>query len=534
MLRRTIKFPNSSAGLRCACCKTDQCSFLKDNEYQKAPLQHWLNENSADSNVSSPPQPTAADSSPVPPNSAGRRIKVVRMPPPTTPRSLASSPQLNSGFVSDSSSTLSTAPSASTGSDAHSPTTSTSGEHSHLKRLRSHGESLLDGTPNAKAARLDATAATATTSTTEELVDQYQGQDPEFGQHMLGLLLRHDTILKTQRTALSTVEELKQENKREKKEKEALLLQQSESKKNHAALVKDRTAATLLAEDRAAEMACFIKERDEAKTILVDISSQLKGALEREASLLEKEKKREREKTVAKEAISAATKRESEAKDITIKGLENQLAKEERQHDLAVKNADASRHARNEAQNALAVIQADKDQLTRELETMTANHENVAIDLEETRVSLERAQADSAHLKDVKAELVTVRSEVQQLSSVNAQLSTSAEAIKDLDKKLENMRNVAQDNLDDKNQLEVRLHDARAEAVEWKQKGEEFRKNLNVAVGNLLKSEMKLKELKRDKQEVKRDKQEVKREESGEGQAEGSRAKRDIIDMTGA
>jgi hypothetical protein len=75
--------------------------------------------------------------------------------------------------------------------------------------------------------------------------------------------------------------------------------------------------------------------------------------------------------------------------------------------------------------------------------------------------------------------------------------------------------------------MEVRLRDARAETVEWKQKGEELRKNYNVAVGNLLKSEKKVKELERGNREVKR-------EGNGEGQAEGSRAGREIIDMTGA
>jgi hypothetical protein len=354
----------------------------------------------------------------------------------------------------------------------------------------------------------------------EELADQFQGKDHEFGRHILGLLVRHESILKTQGTALAAVEDSKQDLSRERKEKDTLILQQSETMKDNVALVKEKTAAALLAKDKAAEMAWIKKERDEAKTMLVDIKSQLKEATKGEASALERETKRERERSEQKE-------REKEAKDITIKGLEKRLAEEERQHDLAVKNADASRHARNEAQNALAVIQANKDQLTRELETMTTNHENVTIDLEETRASLKRAQADAAELITVKAELVDARSEVHRLSAVNAQLSTSAEAIEDLDKKLENMRNVAQDNLDDKNHMEVRLRDARAEAVEWKQKGEEYRKNLNVAVGNLLKSEMKLKKFKRDNKEIKR-------EGNGEGQAEGSRVKSEIIDMTEA
>jgi hypothetical protein len=404
------------------------------------------------------------------------------------------------------------------------------GQGSHSKRSRTDTDSSVDGAapsnPPAKAARLDAASAPDTPSMTEELVDQFQGKDHEFGRHILGLLVRHESILKTQGTALAAVEDLKQDLSRERKEREVLILEQSETKKDNVALVKEKTAAALLAKDKAAEMAWVKKERDEAKTTLLDINAQLKEALKREASLLEREKEREREKTV-KEATAAATKREKEAKDITIKGLEKRLAEEERQHNLAVKNADASRHSRNEAQDALAAIQADKDQLTRELEMMTANHENIAIDLEQTRASLERAQADSARLIDVKAELVTVRSELQRLSSANAQLSASAEAIEDLEKKLENMRNVAQDNLDDKNQMEVRLRDARAETVEWKQKGEELRKNYNVAVGNLLKSEMKVKELERDSKEIKR-------EGNGEGQAEGSRAGREIIDMTGA
>jgi chromosome segregation ATPase len=279
---------------------------------------------------------------------------------------------------------------------------------------------------------------------TDELAEQLQGKDHEFGRHVLGLLVRHESILKAQGAALAAVEDLKQDLSREREEKEGLVLEQLETRNNNATLVKEKTAAALLAKDKAAEMAWVKKERDEAKNTLLDVNSQLKEALKREASLLEREKEREkeseREKTVEKQATAAATKREKEAKDITIKGLEKRLAEEERQHNLAVKNADASRHSRNEAQDALAAIQADKDQLTRELEMMTANHENVAIDLEQTRASLKRAQADSAQLIDVKAELVTVRSELQRLSSANAQLSASAEAIEDLEKKLENMR----------------------------------------------------------------------------------------------
>jgi DNA repair exonuclease SbcCD ATPase subunit len=250
----------------------------------------------------------------------------------------------------------------------------------------------------------------------------------------------------------------------------------------------------------------------EARTTLLDVKSQLKEALKREASLLEREKEREREKTVEKEATAAATKREKEVKDITIKGLEKRLAEEERQHNLAVKNADASRHARNETQDALEVTQADNNRLAQELKIMTANHENVTIDLEDSRASLERAQADAADQIKGRAELVDAQ---------------SAGDIEDVKTKLENLGKVAQDRLDDRHKMEIQLGEARIEAREWKQKGEEYRKNLNVAVGNLLKSEMQLKELKRDNKEIKR-------EGNGEGQAEGSRGGREIIDMTGA
>jgi hypothetical protein len=75
--------------------------------------------------------------------------------------------------------------------------------------------------------------------------------------------------------------------------------------------------------------------------------------------------------------------------------------------------------------------------------------------------------------------------------------------------------------------MEIQLGEARTEAREWKQKCEEYRKNYNVAVGNLLKSEKKVKELESGNREVKR-------EGNGEGQAEGSRAGREIIDMTEA
>jgi hypothetical protein len=543
-VQRTLEHPYGDASARCARCRSSTCSLVKPRGVRaRARVQSWLDYSRSIEMASSRdldiPNPLQSGSTPradedrllptTPPSATPRPPTVIKVKVPSP-----SSPAASSSLSELSSTGPMTAPHSSTSTLPSSPPPARDGQGSHSKRSRTDTDSSVDGAapsnPPAKAARLHATSTADTPSMTEDLTNQFQGKDHEFGRHILGLLVRHESILKTQGTALAAVEDLKQDLSRERKEKKVLVLDQSETRKNNATLVKEKTAAALLAKDKAAEMAWVKKERDEAKTTLLDINAQLKEALKREASLLEREKEREkereREKTV-KEATAAATKREKEAKDITIKGLEKRLAEEERQHNLAVKNADASRHSRNEAQDALAAIQADKDQLTRELEMMTANHENIAIDLEQTRASLERAQADSARLIDVKAELVTIRSELQRLSSANAQLSASAEAIEDLEKKLENMRNVAQDNLDDKNQMEVRLRDARAETVEWKQKGEELRKNYNVAVGNLLKSEMKVKELERDSKEIKR-------EGNGEGQAEGSRAGREIIDMTGA
>jgi len=282
-----------------------------------------------------------------------------------------------------------TPPHSGTSTLPSSRSTAKDGQGTQSKRSRKEIDSTPDGAapsiPPTKIARLDTTSATDAPLATDDFANQLQGKDPEFGRHILGLLVRHESVLKTQRTALAAVEDLRQDVERERKEKEVLRLQHSETKKkDNAALVKERTDAALLAADKDVEIASVKKERDEAKTSLCHVKSQLKEAMKRNANALKRENEKERarkeekemEKTILKEAIATAIKLQEGA----IEDLKTRLAEEARQNNLAAKNADASRHARNEAQGALAVVQADKDRLTRELETMIANHENVTID----------------------------------------------------------------------------------------------------------------------------------------------------------
>jgi len=410
-----------------------------------------------------------------------------------------------------------TPPHSGTSTLPSSRSTAEDGQGTQSKRSRKETDSTPDGAapsiPPTKIARLDTTSATDTPLPFDDFANQLQGKDPEFGRNILGLIVRHESVLKTQLTALAAVEDLRQDLARERKEKEVLRLQHSETKKDNAALVKERTAAALLAKDKAVEMTSVKKERDEAKASLVNVRSQLKEATKREASALEREKARERErmkekereKTILQEAVGAATKIQKQANDITIQKLEKRVLEEERQNNLAANNADASRRARNEAQSALAVVQADKDKVSRELETMTANYENLTIDLEDTRASLIRAQAEAAELVIVKAELVDARAEVQRLLSVNAQLTSSAEDIQDLKNKLESLGNVAKDRLDERNEMEVKRGEARAEAREWKQKAKEYKWNLHLAQDNLIKSNIRVKALERGHKDVKRE-----------------------------
>jgi len=516
-VQRTLEHPYGDASARCAGCRSSTCSLVKPRGVRaRARVQSWLDysrniemASSRDLHIPNPLQsgstPRADEDRLLPtiPSSARPQpptLIKLKVPPPSSPAASSSISELSStGPMTPPHSGTSTLPS--------SPPPAKDGQGTHSKRSRTETDSSIDepapSNPPAKAARLDATSATNTPSMTEELANQFQGSDHEFGRDILGLLVRHKSILKTQGTALAAVEDLKQDLSRERKEKEAMRLQRLELDKKRG---EERTAAASLAKENEAELTRLKKERDTARRALADTQSKLLEVSRREARVFVTEK---------------------EARQVAIQRLEDRLAKEERQHGLAVKNADASRHARNEAQNALAVIQTDKDQLTQELETMTTNHENVTMDLEETRASLHRAQTDAAALISVKAELLHAQSEAHRLLSVNAELSTSAEKIEKLKEKLENLGKVAQDRLDDKNQMEIQLGEARTEAREWKQKGEEYRKNYNVAVGNLHKSEIELKEFKRDNKDIKR-------EGNGEGQAEGSRAEREIIDMTGA
>jgi hypothetical protein len=555
-VRRTSDHPNGNASVRCACCKSSNCSFVKIGDARsQAQLQTWLDQSRNINNASS----TGRDIPDASQLDITARAGKDRAPPTTPASTRPQTPTLiklkvpspissaPSSHISDLSSTVAMTLPA-TGSIP--PTSrSSAGDGQGTSSKRSWHETGSSSSTNeaaappppTKAARLEGSTASETPFA-EELANQFPGQDHEFGRHILGLLVRHKSILKTQGAALATVDDLKQDLNRERMKKEALILEQSEARKNNAALVKEKTAAVLLAKDKAAEIACLKKERDEAKATLADIKSQLKEAMNREASMLEREKGRERErmeekereKTMEKKAVAAAIEREKEVMRASIRGFEDRLAEEERQHDLAVKNADASRHARNEAQEALAVVQADKDQLIGELKTMTANHEHEMInldvterDLEATQASLERARADGADLVIVRAELDTARSEEQRLLAVNAQLATSVEEQDQLKQQLEAQENNSKEMLKERKKMEFEISEARTEVETWRQKAKEYKWNLHLAQDNLLKSEMKMKESRRDNKEVKN-------EASGEARGEGSRVERQVIDMTEA
>jgi len=89
--------------------------------------------------------------------------------------------------------------------------------------------------------------------------------------------------------------------------------------------------------------------------------------------------------------------------------------------------------------------------------------------------------------------------------SVNSQLTSSAEDIQDLKNKVESLGKVAKDRLDERNEAEVKRGEARAEAREWKQKAKEYKWNLHLAQDNLIKSNMRVKELERGHKDVKRE-----------------------------
>lgn len=112
-------------------------------------------------------------------------------------------------------------------------------------------------------------------------------------------------------------------------------------------------------------------------------------------------------------------------------GLKCQLQEMESQYTAAVRNADTSRKARNEAQTTLATTQGENARLHKQIATMTATHDYEAIELSELRAENERLRAEVVDLAKVKANLQTTQTNLDQHLADRTRLDIELEDGKD-------------------------------------------------------------------------------------------------------
>jgi hypothetical protein len=326
----------------------DQCSYLKDDESQKAPLQTWLDNqarvsvhNSAGSAISTPITSTP-DGNPVPPTTSSVTRITLLTNVPMTPQSLASSPQVdaNADSDSDSDSTLSNAPSDD--SDAQSPqAVSTNGEGANSKRSRSDGDSFNDETPATKPARFD------TISSTDDI---FAGgpSDSDFDQHVRGLVAYHQTVRKRNEGLLSAKKELEKELERMQKLHEAWQAEVAGLEEWNELILRQRgtaLAAVMLATDKENE------QEEELVKLRTDNEKSNK-----EVDTLEARLESEVDQGKRMTDIADLLKKERDAGLIVIAGLKSDVKKiqdDTTERDAAVKNANTSRLERDVAQKAL-------------------------------------------------------------------------------------------------------------------------------------------------------------------------------------
>jgi chromosome segregation ATPase len=405
LLRRTIKYPNSSAGLRCACCKVDQCSFLKDDKYQKTPLQTWLDNqardsvhDSAGSSISTRHTSTIPDGNSVPPTTSSVTRITLLTNVPMTPQSLASSPQVdaNSDSDSDSDSTLSNAPSDD--SDAQSPrAASTNGEGANSKRSRSDGGSFNDETPTTKAARFD------TISSTDDI---FAGgpSDSDFDQHVRGLVTHHQTVRKRNEGLDSAKKELEKELEHMQKLHEAWQAEIAGLEEWNGLILRQRGTAL------AAVMLATEKENAQEEE-LVKLRSE-NGKSKENVETLEARLEREVDQRKRTTDTAELLEKERDAGLKIIAGLKSDVKKiqdDTTERDAAVKNANTSRLERDVAQKALEAAVENGRQISDKLGEKTTTLDGAEIEIESLQKEVQQLRDECADNAAIKTQMIDLQ-----------------------------------------------------------------------------------------------------------------------------
>jgi len=366
----------------------DQCSFLDDDEYQKAPLQNWLDDDLAH-------QPTIADDGPVPPiTTSARPIKFV-IKTPITPQSITSSPQVDSSSDSGSDSTLSTAPSDVP--DAQSPQApSTIVQVSHLKRSR-RASNEETKTPTTKAARLD-------TSSTEDDIFAGGPSDSDFDQHVRGLVTCHQIVRKRNEDLGSAKKELEKEVQHMQKLHEAWQVKVAGLENWNGVVVRERDtalAAVVLATEKEKEQGEeLVKLRTGNERSKKDVET-LEARLEREAV---------QSKTYTAELLFLEKERDAGLNIIA--GLRSDLKKiqaDTTERDAAVKNANASRLERDIAQKALEAAVENGRQTSDKLGQKTTALDGAEIEIESLQKEVQRLRDECADNAAIKTRMIDLQ-----------------------------------------------------------------------------------------------------------------------------
>jgi chromosome segregation ATPase len=412
---------------------------------------------------------------------------------------MATSPAASSILTDDSTSDA-TFPSPNSSSSSTQPTANGSGPSRHKRTWSEANPSPDEAAPAAKAIRPSTSTNLQPTTTATDFTEHIQGEDPAFGGHILGLLARHDAALKSQKAAQTASEGLRQEVERLQGIVETRKVKEAELRNKNTGLVNEQRAAAILAKEKESTLKVsntdLTKRLETAQEVLARTQSGLKEAVEN----AEKAAKEAMEKE--KKEIEDGAREELEARRNTITELQRRLAEVEAQssqYEAAITNADASRRARNEAQEELAAAKEDGYRTSNKLQEKMASLDAALIDLETSQDKLKRLKNECADQQTVKVQLAALQVKYQNIQLENRQLSNELQGVNERIAGLQAKASIADDRLLERTECEGRLATAqrtvKAQAEELKdvrermeksEKAEkEVRRNFNVQKAEL-------------------------------------------------
>jgi hypothetical protein len=350
-------------------------------------------------------------------------------------------------------------------------------DNGHMKRFRDETETTeTSSEKSAKSTRVDTTTSLANIAS---LALQEAGCGP--AHYILGLSAWLETVTEKEKASEVAITEALQRNK-----------------KQMATITSMRSEEVSL-KAKAEKME---KERDTAQGAMQRMKTRLEaenGALMSD-SIASKEQVRiqKLELEAAVERGKGYTKMEDErdAAQILVTELRLQLTEASNtkaQHEAAIKNADEARRQRNELQDTLAIAQADITRLVDENKTLLAEQEITAIELERYQTGFKKSQAVSAELNLVQTEITILRADNQRLVADNNRLSNEPENVAEVKEKSRINQRLADDRLQERQEMEAELRQAKAERKESEErakkadgKAEEIKKNWHIAKNELL------------------------------------------------